>query len=157
MTKEFLSKVMLSSTYMLKEGRKASYYYCSGQKVLPNRLSIIVGIDCTPVSRSGRGTLAKVGQMKGNFTAVEESPYKKHKPYAVNTSIWPIDGLQRYFYGTLGITGTAGNIDSDCGDLVLFRTSNWQEVSIYVFKGLAQPAHLPEYLQQAVKYLQSLN
>ncbi len=155
MNAEFLSKIVRTSTYKLKEGTKASFYFQSGNKLLPNRLSIIVGIDCTPISRSGRGTLPKAGQMKGNFTAAEESPYKQYKPYAVNTSLWPVEGLQRYFYGTLGITGSAGSIDSDCGDLVLLFTSDWQEVRLSVFRGLAQPARLPEYLQQAVSFLQS--
>lgn len=155
MTAEFLSKIVHSSVYQLKQGTKASFYYKSGTKMLPNRLSVLIGNDCTPVSRSGRGLLPKVGQIKGQFSKSEDSVYKQYKPYFVNTSIWNVPGLQRYFYCTIGITDQSGRIKDDCGDLAVIFTNDWKQIEIHIFKGLAMKTHLPEYLQQAVSFLQS--
>lgn len=155
MTEEFISKIVNTSVYQLKQGTKFSFYYKSGTKMLPNRLSIMSDSYCEPVSRSGRGLLPRVAQIKGSFNKSEDSVYKQFKPYEINTSIWQVPGLQRYFYGTIGITSQSGKIEKDCGDLALIFTNDWQQLEIHIFKGLAMETHLPEYLQQAVSFLQS--
>ena len=106
--------------------------------LLPIRLSFI-DPDTSKVSKSGRGAKARVKQMKANFTGCEESPLKQHKPYKVSTSIWEIEGHKCFFYGTLGITPEEGMPPKDNGDLLAVATSDWKELDVFVFKGMAKP------------------
>lgn len=153
MKEELLAKIAKPAWYELKAGTTTSYAYTSGQQILPKTISIVRGADAFKVSRTGRGLLPKVGQMKAGFTRAENSPYKQNKPYKVQTSIWQADGFKTLFYGTIGLTGSSGRIDSDNGDLILFSTSDWKKVQAVVFVGLADPTRLPANLAEAAAFL----
>ena len=182
MNREFLKKVVWEAHYCLKEGTSTSFIYApylpiealedrrakadataslirqnreSGKAMLlPFRISFVKE-DAAPVANTGRGTRAKVAQMKAKFTRCEESPYKIAAPFKVCTSIWQIPGTKCYFYGTLGITFKEGVHPSDNGDLVIFHTAGWKEVEVYIFKGLAKPNEIAS-LQEAVEYLEGI-
>lgn len=167
MNKEFLRKRLWQGEYILKQGTNTSYLLkpyvgiealqdrqektaatlkliqgaqAAGDEILlPLRVCFITGEDSAPVIHSGRGLKPKVAQMKASFTKIEQSPYKIAKPYKVCTSVWQMEGSRCLFYGTIGITHKEGLPPADNGDLVLFYTSNWKEVGIYIFKGLAKP------------------
>lgn len=153
MKAEFLERIMKPAVYELKAGTSTSYAFISGQQILPKTISIIRGSDTFKVSRSGRGLLPKVGQMKSTFTSGESSPYKQNKPYKVQTSIWLAEGYKTIYYGTIGLTGASGKIEGDNGDLILFVTSDWKKVFVVVFIGLADPTRLPANLAEAAGFL----
>ncbi len=182
MNKEFLSRIMWEAHYILKPGTTTTFTWAPYAKIdaiedgkakkaataalidknrsegrqmlLPFRLCFI-NKDAAPVAYTGRGTKSKVAQMKSQFTIPEESPYKLVKPYKVCTSIWEVPGTKCFFYGTLGINLTEGAKPTDNGDLVIFYTAGWQEVQIFIFKGLAKPNEVAN-LQDAVAFVESI-
>jgi hypothetical protein len=85
----------------------------------------------------------------------ECSPYKQHTPYKVQTGLWKVEGRQTLFYGTLGISNAEGFISRDNADLLLIRTSDWKELDIFIFKGLAGLNKQLDALPDAVKYVES--
>lgn len=152
---ELLGKIMKPAVYCLKAGTTSSYALTSGQQLLPKTISIIRGIEAGKVSRTGRGMLPKVGQMKAGFTMAEASPYKQHKPFKVQTSIWQAAGFRTLYYGTIGITGSSGKIEADNGDLIIFSTADWKQVRTFIFIGLADPDRLPANLEEALNFLKA--
>lgn len=153
MSEEFLERIMKPATYELKAGTSTSYAFISGQVLLPKTISIVRGGEFSSVIRSGRGMLPKVGQMKAGFTMAESSPYKQHKPFKVQTSIWQAEGYRTLFYGTIGLTGSSGKIEGDNGDLILFATTDWKRLQVCVFIGLADPVRLPDNLAAAASFM----
>ena len=113
--------------------------------LLPALVSVVRGESMPCVSNSGRGRLHRVAQLKGCFTKDENSPYKKHKPFKVNTSLWPIEGHPRFLYGTIGITGPSGEITEDNKDLLILETSDWKRMRFHVYPGLAVPDKFLDY------------
>lgn len=137
---EFIAANLQQATYELKEGTKGSYYWKSGTRILPNRLSINKD-EMTRVARTGRNLLQPIaGQMVGRFTMPEVSPLKQHKPFECRTQIWSIDEYPMLIgYGTTGISNYEGEI-TDTGDLVVFYTpDNWNTIQIFFFRGLGNP------------------
>lgn len=179
MNREFLKKVMWEAHYCLKPGTNASFLYSpylpiellpdkkqravataqmiaqnrkeGWEMLLPFRICFIE--DIAPVANSGRGAKRKVKQLKANFTKPEISPYKIAKPFKVCTSVWQVEGRKCFFYGTIGITQAENQKPKDNGDLVLFYTSDWKEVDVFIFKGLVQPNDIAN-LQEAVQYVE---
>lgn len=177
MNAEYLKKMAWKGHYLKKAGTGASYYradFISFQEIddakerkfevsrkidqilrlgeemlLPIRLSIVQG-DSLPINHSGRGTRNRIAQLKGQFTQPEKSPYMQFPPYNVNTSVWQVEGFRCLFYGTIGIRFPTGIADN--GDLVIFKTSDWIDITIYIFKGLAKPNEEAN-LEDAVNYV----
>lgn len=87
-------------------------------------------------SKSGRGAKPRIGVLKAKFRAFEESPYKQFKPYQVSTSIWAIDGLGCWYYGTPAVSQSDGNAGKDNGDLLMIHTRDWDTLEVYIFKGM---------------------
>ena len=54
---DFIASTLQQATYRLKEGTKSSYYWQSGIKILPERLSISGNSEFTKVARKGRNLL----------------------------------------------------------------------------------------------------
>lgn len=155
MKKEFMKTIFEEATYQKKEGTATSYYWKSGTRILPNRLSISPN-PLSHVQRKGRAISlgAIVGQCKGQFTKSEESKLKVCKPYYVTTSIWQNpDFLQFVGYGTLGISDSNSvNGISDWGDLLIFYsdTPDWQIIRIFYFAGMGTD---PDKLEEAMNYI----
>ena len=153
MNKEFLGKIVTRSTYYLKEGTATSFEDKSGWGPLPRLVSFIIGVEVSRVARTGRGLLQKVGQMKAQFTKAEQSPYKQYPPFKVQTSIWRVENTRSLYYGTLGVSGRTGTIARDNGDMIVFYTTDWQRVEVFIFAGLADKMRLPQNLADAVAYI----
>lgn len=148
---EFIATTLQQATYKLKEGTKSSYYWQSGTKILPGRLSISKESEMTRVTRKGRNLLHSLaGQMVGAFKVNEESPLKIHKPFTCRTQIWTVDEYPLFIgYGTTGITNKEGRIN-DTGDLVVFYSSdNRSTIQISFFRGLGNP----DYLLKCMEFL----
>lgn len=158
MVEEFISKAMKEATYQHKEGTASSYYWQSGSRILPNRLSISRDSEMTSVKRKGRNLLHPVvGQLLGKFKVAEESPLKQHKPFEVRTQIWQVPLYPIFIgYGTIGITGASGKVEGDTGDLVVLHTTDqWENITIYYFAGMGNPNDQPQVMQFLCKYLGS--
>ena len=122
---------------------------------LPYRIGCIRGGQMRSTSNSGRAAIPMVAQLKAAFTAPEQSCYKQHKPYEIQTGLWRVDGERTLYYGTLGITGENGKIDRDNGDLVILKTTDWNTLVLYVFKGLVSLDKKLEHLPQLVSFVKS--
>lgn len=122
--------------------------------LLPVRLSF-GGSELARIDFKGRGVRARVAQMKGSFTQQEESPNKRYKPYKVGTSVWRCRSSRGLYCGTLGITKREGAGPSDNGDLIYFRTADWEKVEVFIFKGLARPNEYADNAQVEA-FLQTL-
>lgn len=152
---EFITAMLQEATYKLKEGTRSSYYWQSGTRILPERLSISKESEMTKVARKGRNLLHSLaGQMVGAFKVNEESPLKIYKPFTCRTQIWAVDEYPLFIgYGTTGITNCEGRI-ADTRDLVVFYSpDNWQHINIFFFKGLGKPYYLLQCMEYVNEYI----
>lgn len=152
MENEFLRKKLRVCTYQLKQGTKSSYYFCGGERLLPNRVSITS--DCfTQVQKKGRNLQTNAGQFVSSFNKNEDSVLKKYPPYTIRTQIWKIEDYPQFIgYGTCGITNEKGKIQ-DTGDLMVFYSNNnWKTITIFYFVGMATP----QFKDEAFKYVASI-
>lgn len=158
---EFIGKAMKVATYRHKEGTKASYYWQSGSKILPNRLSISKQSEMTNVQRKGRNLLHPVvGQLLSRFTKEEASPLKQHKPFEVRTQLWKVPLYPLFIgYGTLGISSESGNVAGDTGDLIVLCSSDqdWQTIVIYYFAGMGNVNDMEQVMKFLDHYLVESN
>ncbi len=144
MARQFIEAVKKEAVYKLKEGTQGSYYYSSGTKILPDRVSISREREITKVARTGRNLLHPIiGQLIGKFKVKESSPLKRFKPFNCRTQIWQIPEYPLFIgYGSIGISNDQGKINraSDTGDLVVLTTAdrNWDTLRIYYFPGMIQ-------------------
>lgn len=127
------------------------------EHLLPYRIGILQGDSIVSVNHTGRALKPMVAQLKASFTSVEESPYKQHKPFVVQTGLWQVEGKQMYYYGTLGISNKAGKIIQDNADLIVIRTSDWKSLSVYVFRGLAGVNKQITCLPEVIAFLEESN
>lgn len=150
MNRTFVESIKQTAIYRLKEGTATSFYWQSGTRVLPNRLGISKDSLLSRVARKGRALQHSiVGQLRGSFTQKEDSPLKKYRPFAVQSSIYEIAEYPLFFgYGTLGTSNKEGKItkDTDKGDLILLQFVSENEVKIsYYPKSLQQLYQILEY------------
>ena len=153
MTEQFIEVIKQSATYQRKEGTATSYYWASGAKLLPDRISISRESEMSETSHTGRNPLHKIiGQLMGTFKKNETSPLKLHKPFNLRTNLWQMNDFPSFIgYGTIGISNELGKIDrqSDTGDLIVLHTStkDWKEITIYYFAGsVMELESIMEYL-----------
>lgn len=123
--------------------------------LLPYRIGVIPTINAPKINESGRGEVFSVGQLKGKFTEIQNSPYKVFPPFEVHTSLWRIEGKPLLYYGTIGITGSSGRIAQDNGDLLIARTADWKALNIFIFRGLAGRSQQLSHLQEATEYVEN--
>ncbi len=157
MNTAFLDSIMQEALYTRKEGTGGSYYWQSGSRILPNRLSISRNREMTQVARNGRNSLHPIaGQLLGKFTTKETSVLKRFKPYECRTQIWQVPEYPQFIgYGTIGISNAHGKVDrnSDTGDLVIFQADNilWGKITVWYFPKMEM--HLFEVLAYLSKKL----
>ena len=160
MIDEFMSASFHEATYTRKEGTDTSYYWESGTRILPNRLSISRNL-LSDVKRKGRAIANGliVGMCKGHFKIGEESPLKVSKPFNVTTAIWQHkDWLQFIGYGTLGFSDDSSEKGiTDLGDLLIFYTedADWKTIRIFFFAGMGSEVD-PDKLDYAMRYASTL-
>lgn len=156
MTNQFIEAIRQTAIYQRKEGTATSFYWASGTKILPQRLSISRE-EMRGTARKGRNLQHKViGQIMGTFTKNESSALKKYAPYQLRTNIWQMDSFPTFIgYGTTGISNNMGKIDreSDIGDLVVLQKtgSDWKEIKIHYFPGCVMDLEMiMEYLYKSI-------
>lgn len=158
MIQDFIRNSMQVAFYCHKEGTASSYYWQSGSRILPNRLSISRGSEMTSVRKKGRNILHPVvGQLLGKFKVAEQSPLKQHRPYEVRTQIWQLP-LHPLFigYGTTGISGESGKVEGDTGDLLVLHTlDQWESICIYYFAGMGNPNDMEQVIRFLECYLKN--
>lgn len=148
----FLEAARREIIYKRKPGTSASYYYESGSRILPNRLSISRD-EMTIVRKQGRNLLHPViGQLIGQFTKGEESPLKVNFPYICRTQIWQFPEYPLFSgYGSIGISNEKGKIDrgSDTGDLIILEAKDpdWERIQIFYFPAMIKS------LEEVMKFL----
>jgi len=157
MARQFIEAVKKEAVYKLKEGTQGSYYYSSGARILPNRVSISREREITKVARTGRNLLHPIiGQLIGRFTKEETSPLKRYRPFFCRTQLWQIPEYPFFIgYGSIGISNNEGKINraSDTGDLVVLTTAerNWDTLRIYYFPGMIQQLNaVMQYLSESI-------
>lgn len=157
MNSQFIEAIMQSATYQRKEGTATSYYWASGAKLLPDRLSISKESEMRITNHTGRNPLHKIiGQLMGTFKKNESSPLKLNKPFQLRTNLWQMESFPSFIgYGTIGISNRLGKIDrqSDNGDLVVLHTvtKDWKEIRIYYFTGsVMELESIMEYLYKRI-------
>ena len=153
---DFILANLQEAIYTLKEGTASSYYWQSGTRILPNRLSISRKYEMTKVKKQGRNLLDPVvGQMIGNFTKDETSYLKRFAPYCVRTQIWKDYNFPLLIgYGTTGITDTtAPRRFYDTQDLLAFYSDDeWRSIHIFFISKMG----MPEYKDVALQCVQDL-
>lgn len=153
MNADFIKTYLQEAVYSLKEGTTSSYYWQSGARLLPNRLSITKGAEMTHVQRKGRNLLDPiVGQLIGKYTKAEASTLKRFPPFHVRTQIWKKAEFPLLIgYGTTGISSPEGIVDTH--DLLAFYSNDsWQTLRIFFFHGLG----VPNYIEEAMAVAQEL-
>lgn len=160
MNEDLIRQSVHEATYQLKEGTASSFYWQSGDKILPNRVTIS-RTQITEVRKKGRMLQhPSAGQFVGRFTKAEESPLKLYKPFHIRTQIWLYEDYPQFIgYGTAGISGMDGRITdkSDTGDLIIFFSESpeaeWKTIRIFVFMGMGRN---PDTLEDAMRYASTL-
>ena len=118
---EFLKTQIKSAIYQHKEGTKGSYYFKSGNTILPSRLDITLGSTMTRVSNKGRIlSEEEVGEIRGTFKKIEESPLKQFKPFKIYSRIFRMLEFPH-------LTGWSGIAISDKGG----KTKNEEGVAVF--------------------------
>ena len=154
MENEFVRKSIQICTYQLKTDTKTSYYWKSGSKILPNRISVKDDL-FSPIKKSSNTLHPTIGEFKAQFTHKEQSqsPLMRNKPYQIHTKIRKYPDYPQFIgYGTCGISDSEGKI-ADIGDLMIFYSSDsWQTIMIFYFIGMANPT----YIDEAFKFVASI-
>lgn len=124
MNKDFLRLQIKSSIYQLKEGTKSSYYFQSGESILPSRLDIALGSTMTNASPKGRILSEKVvGEIRGTFKKIEESPLKQFKPFKINSRIFrKVEFPHLTGWSSIAISDQKGKTRNEEGVAVFLRT-----------------------------------
>ena len=73
----------------------------------------------------------------------------------MGTAVWHCDSSSALYCGTLGITKHEGAGPPDNGDLIYFRTTDWEKVEVFILKGLARPNEYADNAQVEA-FLQTL-
>lgn len=152
-SQEFLAKSLVEATYKHKEGTATSYCKVAGEAMLPNRLSVQQGC-ITKVQKKGRMVVNKpIGQLIGNFTKAEESPYKLCYPATLRTQLFEAENYPQFLgWGTIGFTepGKGGKI-TDNGDLLVIHSpDNWETLHLYLLKGMGK---IPDTIEDAFGFV----
>lgn len=151
MNNDFISKLHKTAIYKLKPDTSSSYYYQSGEAVLPNRIGITKD-KFAKVNQSGYKEHPANGQIKATYTKKEESIYKQFKPFNIHTSIYQVNEYSYFIgYGSIGISRESGRIH-DTGDLIILysQSASWEEVEIHFFPGLLK--ELPAVFDYLYKF-----
>lgn len=140
--------------YKLKEGTATSYYWQEGSRILPNRLSISFDSELTHAERKGRMLFENViGEVKGSFTRIEQSPLKQHPPFRIHSKIFrPIHFPSVLGYAVVGISNKEGRITRNSEEgLVVFRKAGEDMLKVFFWVGITNPAEKDSVLEYVTK------
>jgi hypothetical protein len=129
--------------YKLKDGTSTSYYWQEGSRILPDRMSISFGAELTHAERKGRMLAEEViGEIKGSFKQVEQSPLKQHPPFQIHSKIFrPELASSVLGYAVIGISNEAGKISRDSEEgLAAICNAGEGVLHIYFCSGVTNPS-----------------
>jgi hypothetical protein len=100
---------------------KTSYYRISGDSILPSRLDISLDTIFSATQHKGRMVTEKpIGEMRGQFKVLEESPLKQHKPYKISSKIFrQVEFPQLTGWAGIAVSGEDGRATQEEGVAVL--------------------------------------
>ena len=139
--------------YELRQGTSSSFYQKDGKKeLLPQRIGFSKN-GFLQIASTGRAMVEKkVGQIVGTFKKNEISPYKKHKPFSIFSTVWESNQYPSFIgYGDIGLTNEKGKTISS-KDLFILYSPCPDIIEIHLFAGLVQFKNLVfEYLKDYKK------
>ena len=136
---QFIQATIKSMVYRIKEDTQTSFYFMSGDKYFPNRLSISFHSEITKAQRKGRMlTNTIVGEIKGTFTQKEESPLKRNRPFNIHSKIFRCDEYPHITgFGTIAVTGNDGKITkNDEAGLMIIQELEKGCVKVFFMAGI---------------------
>jgi hypothetical protein len=131
------------SIYKLKDGTSTSYYWQSGSRILPDRMSISFGAELTHAEKRGRMlSEVVVGEIKGSFKKVEQSPLKQHPPFQIHSKIFRPELAESVLgYAVIGISNEEGKISRDSEEgLAAICNAGDGVLHIYFCSGVTNPS-----------------
>jgi hypothetical protein len=140
--KENIESTIHEAIYRLKEGTSTSYYWQSGSRILPDRMSISFGAEITHAEKKGRMLAEEViGEIKGGFKVVEQSPLKQHPPFHIHSKIFrPELSKSVMGYAVIGISNEDGRIARDSEEgLAAICNAGDGVLQIYFCPGITTP------------------
>ena len=149
MVDAFIESTIHEAAYKLKEGTFTSYYRQEGSTILPNRLSISIGAELTHAERKGRMLVENViGEVKGSFTKVEQSPLKQHPPFSIHSKIFRPEHFPMVTgYAIIGISNEDGKISRESEEgLAAFLKDGEGLFRIFFCAGLTNPSEKDKVL-----------
>lgn len=140
MNKDFIRLQIKSAIYKRKADTKASFYYQSGDTILPSRLDITLGQVFTKARHKGRMTTEEVvGEIRGQFTKKEESPLKQFKPFKISSKIFRKDEFpQLTGWGGLAVSDEEGKTTNEEG-VAVFNHMEEDQLEIFFVAGKPLP------------------
>lgn len=138
MNREFINKTIQTSVYTLKEGTETSYYWQSGSKVLPNRLSISFDAELSKAQHKGR-MLSRIvlGEVKGTFTKVEVSPLKQNKPFCIHSKIFQSEDYPSLAgYSVIAVSNSENGKCTNEEGLLIFDKIAENTLQLYYMAGV---------------------
>lgn len=154
---ETIESTIHEAFYKLKAGTETSYYWQEGSRILPDRMSISFGAELSHAQKKGRMLAEEViGEVKGTFKKVEQSPLKQHPPFYIHSKIFrPELSPSVLGYGIIGISNEEGKISRDSEEgLVAFCNAGEGVLHIYFCAGISTPSEkelVLDYVSQKEK------
>ena len=139
---EAIKSTIQEAIYKLKEGTETSYYWQEGSTILPNRLSISIGAELSHAQKKGRMLAEEIiGEVKGTFKKVEQSPLKQHPPFYIHSKIFrPELSPSVMGYAIIGISNEEGKISRDSEEgLAAICNAGDGVLHIYFCAGITNP------------------
>lgn len=140
---EAIKTTIHEAFYKLKEGTETSFYWQEGSTILPNRLSISIGAELSHAQKKGRMLAEEIiGEVKGTFKKVEQSPLKQHPPFYIHSKIFrPELSPSVIGYAIIGISNEEGKISRDSEEgLAAICNAGDGVLHIYFCAGITNPA-----------------
>lgn len=139
---ETIESTIHEAFYSLKEGTETSYYWQEGSRILPDRMSISFGAELSHAQKKGRMLAEEIiGEIKGSFKKVEQSPLKQHPPFSIHSKIFrPELSPSLLGYAIIGISNEAGKISRDSEEgLAAICNAGDGVLHIYFCAGITNP------------------
>ena len=154
MKQEFIEATIQVARYELKEGTSSSYYWKSGSRILPNRMSISLNSELSKAERKGRMLIENViGEVNGKFTTLEDSPLKQHKPFCIHSKIFQPISFPLLSYGTISVTNQEGRCTRDSEEgLLVFHQAATGVLMLYYMAGVTSN---PSDLNAVFSYIEN--
>lgn len=155
MNKDFLRLQLKSAIYKRKADTKASFYYQTGDTILPSRLDITLGQVFTKARHKGRMTTEEVvGEIRGQFKKEEQSPLKQFKPFKISSKIFRKEEFpQLTGWGGLAVSDVEGSATNEEG-VAVFNQIEEGVLEVFFVAGKPLPSLILAVCEIVAKTIQ---